>query len=49
MILISLAVWSSIWGIAGAFLAVPITVGLVIAFSTFESTRRFAVLLTNDD
>ncbi|MCC8402692.1 AI-2E family transporter [Paraburkholderia sp. MMS20-SJTN17] len=49
VILISLAVWSSIWGIAGAFLAVPITVGLVIAFSAFESTRRFAVLLTNED
>jgi predicted PurR-regulated permease PerM len=49
VILISLAVWSSIWGIAGAFLAVPITVGLVIAFSAFESTRRFAVLLSNDD
>lgn len=48
VILISLAVWSSIWGIAGAFLAVPITVGLIIAFSAFESTRRFAVLLTND-
>lgn len=49
VILISLAVWSSIWGIAGAFLAVPITVGIVIAFSAFESTRRFAVLLANDD
>lgn len=49
VILISLAVWTSIWGIAGAFLAVPITVGLIIAFSAFESTRRFAVLLTNDD
>jgi AI-2 transport protein TqsA len=49
IILISLAVWSSIWGIAGAFLAVPITSGLIIAFSAFESTRRFAVLLTNED
>lgn len=49
IILISLAVWTSIWGIAGAFLAVPITVGLVIACSAFESTRRFAVLLTNDE
>lgn len=49
VILMSLAVWSAIWGIAGAFLAVPITVGLIIAFSAFESTRRFAVLLTNDD
>lgn len=49
VILISLAAWSSIWGIAGAFLAVPITVGIVIAFSAFESTRRFAALLANDD
>jgi predicted PurR-regulated permease PerM len=49
VILISLAVWSSIWGIAGAFLAVPVTVGLIIAFSAFASTRRFAILLTNDD
>jgi len=49
VILVSLAVWSAIWGIAGAFLAVPITVAMVIAFSAFESTRRFAVLLTNDD
>jgi predicted PurR-regulated permease PerM len=49
VILISLAVWSSIWGIAGAFLAVPITVGLIIAFSAFDSTRPYATLLTNDD
>ena len=35
--------------LAGAFLAVPITSGLIIAFSAFESTRRFAVLLTNED
>ena len=48
VILISLAAWSSVWGIAGAFLAVPITVGLIIAFSAFDSTRRFAMLLTND-
>jgi len=48
VILMSLAAWSSIWGVAGAFLAVPITVGLVIAFSAFASTRRFALLLTND-
>jgi AI-2 transport protein TqsA len=49
VILMSLAMWSSIWGIAGAFLAVPITVGLIIAFCAFDSTRRFALLLTNDD
>jgi predicted PurR-regulated permease PerM len=48
VILVSLAIWSSIWGVAGAFLAVPVTVGFVIAFGAFDSTRRFAVLLTND-
>lgn len=49
VILVSLAVWSSIWGVAGAFLAVPITAALIIAFSAFGSTRRFAELITNDD
>lgn len=49
VILVSMAVWSSIWGVAGAFLAVPITVGLLIGFSSFESTRPFSVLLTHKD
>jgi predicted PurR-regulated permease PerM len=49
VILVSVAVWSSIWGVAGAFLAVPITVGLVIGFSSFESTRPISILLTNKD
>ncbi|SAL85272.1 AI-2 transport protein TqsA [Caballeronia terrestris] len=49
LILVSVAIWSSIWGVAGAFLAVPITVSLVIGFSSFESTRPLAMLLTSKD
>jgi AI-2 transport protein TqsA len=45
-ILISLAVWSELWGIPGAFLAVPITAILTIVFSEFPGTRPVAVLLS---
>ena len=45
-ILISLAIWSELWGIAGAFLAVPITAIMVIVFSEFPATRPVAVLLS---
>jgi AI-2 transport protein TqsA len=48
VILVSLMVWSSIWGVAGALLAVPITAILVIVFSEFEGTRPIAVLLSRD-
>jgi predicted PurR-regulated permease PerM len=45
-ILVSLAVWSELWGIPGAFLAVPITAILAIVFSEFPATRPLAVLLS---
>ena len=45
-ILISLAVWSELWGVPGAFLAVPITAILTIVFSEFPGTRPIAVLLS---
>jgi predicted PurR-regulated permease PerM len=47
-ILASMAIWSSIWGVAGAFLAVPITVSMTIIFSEFEMTRPVAVLLSKN-
>ena len=34
-ILVALAVWSQLWGVAGAILAVPITAVMVIVFSEF--------------
>jgi predicted PurR-regulated permease PerM len=45
-ILISLALWSELWGIPGAFLAVPITAIVTIVFSEFPGTRPVAVLLS---
>jgi AI-2 transport protein TqsA len=47
-ILVSLAVWSGLWGIPGAFLAVPITAIMAIVFSEFSGTRPIAVLLSRN-
>jgi len=45
-ILVSLAVWSDLWGVPGAFLAVPITAIMTIVLSEFRGTRPIAVLLS---
>jgi predicted PurR-regulated permease PerM len=47
-ILVSLAAWSALWGVPGAFLAVPITACLALVFAEFEGTRPIAVLLSRD-
>jgi AI-2 transport protein TqsA len=46
VILLSLGLWGSIWGIPGMFLCVPITVIMVIIFSYFPETRPAAILLS---
>ncbi|MGY6517318.1 MAG: AI-2E family transporter [Lysobacteraceae bacterium] len=48
VILASLAIWSALWGIPGAFLAVPITAVLIIVLSGFKGTRPIAVLLSRN-
>lgn len=47
-ILVSIATWASLWGMAGAFLAVPLTVSLCIVFSEFGVTRPIAILLSKE-
>ena len=47
-ILVSLAIWSELWGIPGAFLAVPITAIVVVVLSQFPGSRPIAVLLSRD-
>jgi predicted PurR-regulated permease PerM len=47
-ILVSLAVWAELWGVPGAFLAVPITAIVTIVFSEFPGTRPIAVLLSRN-
>ena len=46
VILVSLTVWSALWGISGAFLAVPMTAVMVMIFAEFPGTRPFAVMLS---
>jgi hypothetical protein len=41
-------VWGTIWGVAGAFLAAPLTVMLMIVLAQFSSTRWIAILLSED-
>lgn len=46
VILLSLAVWGSLWGIAGMVLSVPLTVMVMIVLAHFETTRPVAVILS---
>ena len=47
-IIISLAFWSAVWGIPGAFLAVPIMVAIKVTCTHIPSARPMAVLLSRD-
>jgi len=47
VILVALSVWSSVWGLAGAILAIPMTSVLAIICGSFASTRFVAVLLAD--
>ena len=46
--LLSLAFWSWLWGLPGAFLAVPMTLMSMMVFAQFASTRWVAAMLSND-
>lgn len=48
VILASLATWSALWGIPGAFLAVPITAVIAMVCAGFAPTRPIAVLLSRN-
>ena len=47
VVFIAVVVWAWILGAAGALLAVPLTVGLVMLLEAFPSSRPFAGLLRN--
>jgi predicted PurR-regulated permease PerM len=46
IVILALFAWGAIWGIAGMFLAVPITAILMIVMSNFQSTRPVAILMS---
>ncbi len=48
VILLSLGLWGSIWGIPGMFLCVPITAIIMITCSYFPESRPLAILLSGD-
>lgn len=47
-IIFSLVIWGMMWGIAGAFLCVPILAISMIVLYHFESTRWLAILLSQN-
>lgn len=46
VILLSLSLWGSIWGVTGMVLCVPLTVMMLIICAQFQSSRPIAVLLS---
>jgi hypothetical protein len=48
VVIVSLMVWGTIWGVVGMFLCVPITVVSLIVLAQFETTRPIACLLSSD-
>lgn len=46
VVLLALAFWGALWGVAGAILAVPLTASLVIVLAEIEATRPAAVMLS---
>jgi predicted PurR-regulated permease PerM len=48
MVLTSIVFWGWIWGVPGALLGVPITVGIVVATDHFPKTRWIARLLSSE-
>ena len=46
MVFLSLAFWGQIWGGAGMFLSVPLTVMIMIVFAQFPQTRAIAIFMS---
>jgi predicted PurR-regulated permease PerM len=48
VVLFSLALWTMIWGLPGAFLSTPLTVTAMVVLAQFPSSRWIAVLLSGN-
>jgi len=48
VVLVSLSLWSSLWGIAGAILAIPLTSIVIIILAEFQTTRPYTLLLMDN-
>jgi predicted PurR-regulated permease PerM len=48
VVLFSLAFWSALWGLTGAFLSTPLTVMGMVVLAQFEGTKWIAILLSEN-
>lgn len=48
VVVMSLILWSMLWGIVGMLLSVPITVAVIIVCAQFPTTRNVAILLSRN-
>jgi AI-2 transport protein TqsA len=48
MVILALTAWTTLWGIAGALLSVPITVCVLIIFANIRDARPWAILMSGD-
>ncbi|KJS09579.1 MAG: transporter [Hoeflea sp. BRH_c9] len=46
VVLLALAFWSTLWGLPGALLAVPMTASLILVLAEIKTTRPVAILLS---
>jgi predicted PurR-regulated permease PerM len=46
--LLAIGVWTILWGVPGAFLAIPLTLVMMYALAQYPSTHWIAVLISND-
>ncbi|MEM9526537.1 MAG: AI-2E family transporter, partial [Bacteroidota bacterium] len=48
VVVLSLILWSMLWGVVGMLLSVPITVAIIIICAQFPATRNVAILLSKN-
>ncbi|WP_020567012.1 AI-2E family transporter [Neolewinella persica] len=48
VVVLSLILWSMLWGVVGMLLSVPITVAIIIICAQFPTTRAVAILLSKN-
>jgi AI-2 transport protein TqsA len=48
VVIVSLAFWGMIWGVAGAFLSVPLTAAIVITLNNIPSCQWLAILMADN-
>lgn len=46
--LMAIGIWTVLWGVPGAFLAIPLTLALMYALAQYDDLRWLAVLISHD-